>query len=230
MRGRDACFGAIDLDRPGTSARLLAGDEAALAPFGEGDVEILYWTGVAWGSAIGAGLDRPESVAGLPTVRAIFERALALDETFDRGSLHEAMIVFDSMPPMMGGSFDRARAHYDAAIRLSDGKRASPHVTWARASAVARQAQMPPGLVEAAFALPAPEEGKPSLGIAKLGPDRHALVAVTAVTQGDLSSLDAETRKQLRDQMAQARGLVEYQDYIKALRRHYVVTVAEDRL
>ena len=38
------------------------------------------------------------------------------------------------------------------------------------------------------------------------------------------------TRQQLRDQMAQARGLVEYQDYIKALRRHYTVTVAEDRL
>jgi predicted anti-sigma-YlaC factor YlaD len=99
----------------------------------------MYWTGVAWGSAISLGLDRPESVAELPTVRALFERALALDERFDRGSLHEAMMVFDSMPPMMGGSFERARAHFDAAIRLSDGTRASPYVTWARSSAVARQ-------------------------------------------------------------------------------------------
>ena len=95
---------------------------------------------------------------------------------------------------------------------------------------VERQAQLPPSLIEAAFALAAPEAGKPSLGIAKVGPDRHVLIAVTAVAPGDLNSLDDATRKQLRDQMAQARGLVEYQDYIKALRRHYTVTVAEDRL
>jgi predicted anti-sigma-YlaC factor YlaD len=141
LRGRSACFGAIDLALPGTSTRLLAGDDAALASFRQSDVELLYWTGVAWGSAISLGLDRPENVAELPTVRALFERALALDEAWDRGSLHEAMIVFDSMPPMMGGSFDRARVHYDAAVRLADGDRASPYVTWARASAVSRQAR-----------------------------------------------------------------------------------------
>jgi peptidyl-prolyl cis-trans isomerase D len=34
----------------------------------------------------------------------------------------------------------------------------------------------------------------------------------------------------LLGQFAQARGRVELQDYVKALRRHYTVTVAEDRL
>ena len=42
---------------------------------------------------------------------------------------------------MMGGSAERARAHYDRAIALSGGLRASPYVTWARSSAVARQAR-----------------------------------------------------------------------------------------
>jgi peptidyl-prolyl cis-trans isomerase D len=50
------------------------------------------------------------------------------------------------------------------------------------------------------------------------------------VTPGKLDALDDSTRSLLRDQLAQARGLVEYQDYIKSLRRHYTVTVAEDRL
>ena len=95
---------------------------------------------------------------------------------------------------------------------------------------VTRQAQLPPALIETAFSLASPEAGKPSLGIAKVGADRHVLVSVTAVTPGDLAELDDATRLQLRDQMAQARGLVEYQDYIKSLRRHYTVTVAEDRL
>ena len=66
--------------------------------------------------------------------------------------------------------------------------------------------------------------------VAEVAPDRHVLVAVTAVTAGDLATLDDTTRTMLLEQFAQARGVVEYQDYIKALRRHYSVKVAEERL
>ena len=93
-----------------------------------------------------------------------------------------------------------------------------------------RRAQLPPGILDVAFALPKPEEGKTSVAIAEIAPDRHALVSVTAVTPGDLSTLDHATREQLLEQFAQARGVVEYQDYMKALRRQYTVEVAEDRL
>ena len=55
---------------------------------------------------------------------------------------------------------------------------------------VNRQAQLPPALLEEAFRLPAPEEGGVSVGMVRLGPDRHALVGVTKVTQGDLEGLD----------------------------------------
>jgi len=51
------------------------------------------------------------------------------------------MIVFDSMPRMMGGSFERARDHYARSVELAGERRASPHVTWARASTVPRQAR-----------------------------------------------------------------------------------------
>ena len=115
----------------------------ALARIGSAkDVERLYWTGVAWGSAVSLGLDRPERVAELPTVRAIFERALALDETFDRGSLHEAMIVFDAMPAMMGGSVGaRASRTSIAPSRSPAASAPARYVTWARSSAIARQAR-----------------------------------------------------------------------------------------
>lgn len=96
--------------------------------------------------------------------------------------------------------------------------------------AVDRRAQLPPSLLAEAFRLPAPEPGKPSLGVAQLAPDRHALVAVTAVNAGSLEGLEQDTRKLLRGQFAQARGFVEYQDYVKSLRKTYKVTVAEDRL
>jgi predicted anti-sigma-YlaC factor YlaD len=138
------CKRALDLDFDGAGGALEGSPvelDAALARVSRQGVETLYWTGVAWGSAVSLGLDRPERVAQLPSVRAIFERALALDEAWDRGSLHEALLVFDSMPAMMGGSAERARGHYDRAIALSGGLRASPYVTWARSSAVARQAR-----------------------------------------------------------------------------------------
>lgn len=96
--------------------------------------------------------------------------------------------------------------------------------------ATGRRGQLPPSIVDVAFRLSTPEAGKPSVGIAEVAPDRHALVAVTAVKPGDLSTLDDATRTMLLEQFAQARGVVEYQDYIKALRRHYTVKVAEDRL
>jgi predicted anti-sigma-YlaC factor YlaD len=141
LRARGYCFQAFDLQGNGLGASLLAGDTSALAGLTRDDVELLFWTGVSWGSAIGLGLDRPELVADLPQVRAVFERALALDDGYDRGSLHEAMIVFDSMPAVMGGSLERARAHYERAVELASGKRAGPHVTWARSSTVPRQAR-----------------------------------------------------------------------------------------
>lgn len=102
--------------------------------------------------------------------------------------------------------------------------------TVATVPTVGRQAQLPPSMLEEAFRLAAPEEGKPSLGIARITPDRHVLIAVVAVTPGELANLDDESRRQMREQLARARGLVEYQDYIKTLRKHYTVTVAEDRL
>lgn len=141
LRARGYCFDALDLAHSGAGARLLSGDERPLQELEQRDVEVLYWTGAAWGSAVALGLDRPEMVADLPMVRAVFERALKLDETFDHGALHEAMIVFDSMPAMMGGSYERARTHYERAVELSGAARASPHVTWARSSAVPRQAR-----------------------------------------------------------------------------------------
>lgn len=141
LRALRYCREALDLEFAGAGKELETAPDQALARVGKGGVETLYWTGVAWGSAVSLALDRPERVADLPAVRAIFERALELDESWDRGSLHEAMIVFDAMPAMMGGSEARAREHYERSIALSNGQRASPYVTWARSSAVARQAR-----------------------------------------------------------------------------------------
>jgi predicted anti-sigma-YlaC factor YlaD len=139
LRARDYCLRALDLRWPGIREKLARDPAAALRTAKRRDVELLYWTGAAWGAAIGLGLDRPELVADLPAVRALFERALALQPDFDRGALHEAMIPVESVSELLGGSPARAREHFERAVELSGGLRVSPYVAWARGVPVARQ-------------------------------------------------------------------------------------------
>ena len=85
-------------------------------------------------------------------------------------------------------------------------------------------------VAKTAFALPRPDPKKINIGIAKLQADSYALIQVTAVKEGDISTIDAETRKTIRKQLAQARGSVEAEAYMKSLRKEYKVTVIEANL
>lgn len=120
---------------------------------------------------------------------------------------------------------ERARGGEEFTALASEAGR-----TVAELPGVNRQAQLPPQLIEEAFRLPVPAVDAPSVGMVELAPDRHALVRVVAVRDGDLEGLDEATRSALREQLAQARAAVETQAYVRALRRQYTVTVAEDRL
>ena len=138
VRARDYCLRRLDVKYPGMSARLLLDPETAVQETDIDDVEVLYWLGAAWGLAISNGLDHPELVADLPGVRALLLRALELDEDYDRGVIHGALITLEGLPPEMGGSPERARAHFDRGVELSDGLDASHYVTLA--SSVSRAA------------------------------------------------------------------------------------------
>jgi hypothetical protein len=77
------------------------------------DVPLLYWTAASLGAAVSLGLDQPELVVDLPTVRALAERAIALDETWSKGALHELRITIDSLPAALGGSPEKAKEHFE---------------------------------------------------------------------------------------------------------------------
>jgi len=85
-------------------------------------------------------------------------------------------------------------------------------------------------VAKTAFALPHPVANKTHVGIAKLQGDSYALIEVTAVKDGLVSPTDVETIKNIRMQLAQARGAVEVEAYIKSLRKEYTVTVIEKNL
>jgi predicted anti-sigma-YlaC factor YlaD len=139
VRARDYGLRLLELRQPGLGERLLIDPAAAAAPLEEEDVPAIYWTAAAWGAAIGAGRDDAALIADFPAVRALLQRALELDPRYDQGALHEAMVAVESVPQLMGGSPDRARAHFERAVELSGGHKAGPYVSLAAGLAVAQQ-------------------------------------------------------------------------------------------
>jgi len=139
LRGRTYCLRALEGRRRGVVGRLQLDPANALGWAKDDDVPLLYWTGASWGAAISVGQDKPELVADLPAVRALLERALALDEDYDRGALHALMISLEALPVTMGGSPERARKHFERAVELSGGTDPGPYVTLASSVSVPAQ-------------------------------------------------------------------------------------------
>jgi predicted anti-sigma-YlaC factor YlaD len=132
LRARQYGLDGLKIKRGITEAQL-AGKErdAALARLKKEDVALVYWTLVPWAAAIAANKRDIAMVGDLPTVAAMLDRALALDDAYDRGALHEFSITFD--PARAGGTTpDKQKAHFDRAVALSNGIKLSPLVTYAQ--------------------------------------------------------------------------------------------------
>jgi predicted anti-sigma-YlaC factor YlaD len=130
-RARGYCLRSIDARHPGFSQALLKDPKGALAPMTRPDVPALYWTAVAWGGALTV-TDKPFARIGeVAAVRALFTRALELDEGWEGGAIHEAMIAVEGLPLLLGGSPVRAREHFDRAVALSNGQSAFAFLTLA---------------------------------------------------------------------------------------------------
>ncbi len=139
LRARDYGLQGLEIETAGIAAQLLTSPAAAAARVELDSLPLLYWTAAAWGSAISIGRDRPSLVADTDVVRAMMRRALELDETFDDGAIHVALISLESLPAAMGGSVERARQHFERAVELSGGSQAAVFVTMAEGVAVAEQ-------------------------------------------------------------------------------------------
>ena len=132
LRARRYCFRAVDVRfGTGSSEALLQKPETVVAKARREDVPLLYWTAAAWGAAISLGLDRPELAVDLPTVRILADRAMMLDENWQKGTLHELFITLDSLPEVLGGNPARAKEHFDKAVALQKGLSPGPYVALA---------------------------------------------------------------------------------------------------
>jgi predicted anti-sigma-YlaC factor YlaD len=140
LRARDYGLRGLDVVLPGFSSELRGDRVAAAARAGGEETDLLYWTAVSWAAAIALGKDDPALVAELPLVSALIERALAVNEGWDRGAIHSFLITYEMARP--DAEDDRAaaaRRHYERALALSRGKAAGPHLSWAESVCLAQE-------------------------------------------------------------------------------------------
>lgn len=174
LRAREYGLRGLEIDRPGLRETLLRDPERAVASASRAEAPLLYWTAAAWGAAISVGKDRPDLLADSSVVRALAERALALEPDFDRGAIWELMISIEGLPAAMGGSPARARSAFEKAVSLSGGRRASAYVALAEAVSVPAQDRAEfDELIGAALAIDPDRE--PSMRLANLVARRRAL-------------------------------------------------------
>jgi len=131
LRAREYALRSLEVEYPGFRQALAADPKAAVERVKLADLPDLYWAAAAWGSAVSQGKDQMDLVAEVPIVEALIRRAMALDETWEQGSLHEFLIVFESRGEASGGSYERARQHFERAMALSKGRKVGPLVSLA---------------------------------------------------------------------------------------------------
>jgi predicted anti-sigma-YlaC factor YlaD len=173
LRAKGYCMRAMEVRFPGMARKLDKDPAAALTIARKQDVPLLYWMAASWGSAVALGVDRPELLIDLPTVRLLAERALALDETWNKGALHEMFISLDSLPEALGGSPVHAREHFTRAIELQKKLSPGPFVGLAVGVAVPAQDRAEfESLLKQALAID--PEADPSMRLVSLVQQRRA--------------------------------------------------------
>ncbi|MBI5529347.1 MAG: hypothetical protein HY897_23730 [Deltaproteobacteria bacterium] len=146
-RAKKLLVRAVEYGMRGIEARhagfraLFAADRAkAMTGFDKGDVPLLYWTGAALGALVSISQNDMAMLGRLPEVEALMGRALELDEGFGGGAIHEFFVNYDGgRSESMGGSFKRAKEHFERALALSNGKKIGVLVAWAEVVAVQKQ-------------------------------------------------------------------------------------------
>ena len=138
-------YGLRGLERsyPGFTVQLKTDPEGAVARIQnrkkkQQDLPFLYWTAAALGLAISSSRNDATMLARLPEVEAMLDRALELDESWDKGAFHEFQVTLAGAKPGMPDSAAIER-HYRRALALSEGKRAGLYVSYAEVALVPGQ-------------------------------------------------------------------------------------------
>jgi predicted anti-sigma-YlaC factor YlaD len=139
LRALDYGMRGLEVDMPGFREGLRRDATATLAKAKKAHVPLLYWTAAAWAAAIAIEVNDSALSADQNLTEAMMRRALALDEGWEHGTLHDFFITYEGARASVGGSHERARGHLEKALAFAHGDRAWPLVSYAESVTVPRQ-------------------------------------------------------------------------------------------
>lgn len=117
---RDGLRGVSRAALEGGKAAAEAADlDDALDKIGKNAAAILYWTALSYGQTIPRRLSVFKQPGAAKRLRRLFERCLALEETYFHGGPHRVLSDWHAKAPgILGGDSGEAREHAEAAVRL----------------------------------------------------------------------------------------------------------------
>lgn len=133
----------LEISYPGLAAKLTEDPSAAVNVIHnrrkkQQDVPLLYWTATSLGLAISTSRSDTALLARMPEVEAMLNRALALNESWDAGSLHAIQIQL-AAAKLGTSNYETIEKHYRRALALSKGENAGLYILYGEAVAVPMQ-------------------------------------------------------------------------------------------
>ena len=129
----------FEVEFPGFRERLRKEPDAVLAKTTKKHVPLLYYTAGAWASAFALDITDSQLSVNQTAIEKMMARALALDEAWGLGSVHDFFISWEAGHASAGGTIAKATEHYLRSRELSAGKRVSPLVSYAESVLVSQQ-------------------------------------------------------------------------------------------
>jgi predicted anti-sigma-YlaC factor YlaD len=129
----------LDVELPGFQEQLRKDPDGTLARMTKKQVPLLYWTGASWAAAFAIDKTDSEMSTDQTLMEKIMQRALALDEEFGMGTIHDFFISWEGGHAGAGGSYENARKHFERAVALSKGMRLGPYVSFAEVVSIGTQ-------------------------------------------------------------------------------------------
>jgi len=140
LRARDYALRGLESAHPGFTNALRDDALTAVKALKKKDVPLAYWAAASWAGAVAIIKDNPELIADLPSIQALVDRLLELDESYDHGAIHAFLISYEMARPI-GEEEQRARArvHFERVLQCTGGQHAGPFVSLAESVAITQQ-------------------------------------------------------------------------------------------
>ena len=142
LRGKNYAFRALEIQSNGKTWRGLSLDEWSkrLIEVTPSQQPALFWAGQCWGSWLSLNLDSVEAFSSLPRIDGLMNRAVELDPSFHYAGPHLFLgAYYGGRSRMLGGDPEKARNHFEQALKITGGKYLLVSLLYAKTYAVQNQ-------------------------------------------------------------------------------------------